>query len=132
MWYKKGLYFKCLKNCAKCCSGFPGYVWLTNDDIKNISKKLKISKKDFLKKYTRNVKNKISLIENLKNYDCPFLKDKKCQIYEVRPNQCKTFPFWKNILKSRQSWDAERFNCPGINDTTGKLYSNDEINKKIR
>ncbi|NGX33920.1 MAG: hypothetical protein K1060chlam1_00263 [Candidatus Anoxychlamydiales bacterium] len=130
-WYKEGLYFKCLKNCANCCSGAPGYVWLEDIDIEKVSKFLKISKKDFLKKYTRSIKEKISLIENFKNYDCCFLKDKKCQIYDVRPGQCKTFPFWKSILKSPNSWEGEKNHCPGIDDKTGKLYSSEEINKKI-
>ena len=75
-WYKKGLYFKCLK-CGRCCSRFPGYVWITEKEIEEIAKFLNISKKDFIEKYTRQVNNKISLKENLINFDCCFLKDKK-------------------------------------------------------
>jgi len=130
-WYKNGLYFKCLKNCSKCCTGSPGYVWLTKSEIEKISKFLKLSIKDFLKKYTKQVKGKISLLDNFKNYDCCFLKDQKCQIYKIRPKQCLTFPFWKSNLKSLKNWQAEKKHCPGIDDKTAKLYTFDEIKKNI-
>jgi Fe-S-cluster containining protein len=26
--------------------------------------------------------------------------DKRCRIYETRPLQCKTFPFWKSNLRN--------------------------------
>ena len=87
-WFKNGLYFKC-QQCSDCCTGAPGYVWLTEKDIQNIIKFLNIEEKDFLKKYTRHVRGQISLKELFPNYDCIFLKDRKCQIYQARPMQCK-------------------------------------------
>jgi len=129
-WYKKGLHFKCLK-CSKCCCGFPGYVWINEDEIEKISKFLKISKKPFLKKYTRYVSGLISLKENLINYDCCFLKNKKCIIYEVRPKQCKTFPFWENNLKDLNSWQALKKYCPGIESKEAVFFSFEDIQKKL-
>jgi len=130
-WYKKGLYFKCLKDCASCCTGAPGYVWLNDSEIEKIAKYLKLSKIDFLKKYTRQIGKKISLKENFKNYDCCFLKDKKCQIYDARPKQCKTYPFWKSNLKSSKNWEDEKKYCPGIDAKDAKLFLETEINEKI-
>ena len=127
-WYKKGLYFKCLK-CSSCCSGFPGYVWITNDEIEKTSLFLKISKKDFIKKYTRQIKGQISLKENLINFDCCFLKDKKCLIYETRPKQCRSFPWWENNLKDLESWQSLKDSCPGIDNKEGSLFSLEEIQK---
>ncbi|NGX63356.1 MAG: hypothetical protein KR126chlam6_00764 [Candidatus Anoxychlamydiales bacterium] len=128
-WYKDGLYFKCHKNCSKCCTGSPGYVWLTTQEIDKIAKFLKIPKENFLKTFTRSIKGKISLKENFSNFDCCFLKDKKCQIYEARPKQCKTFPFWKSNLQSQRAWQFQKKHCPGIDDTSGKLYPEKEIEK---
>jgi uncharacterized protein len=125
-WYEKGLYFGC-KKCSNCCTGSPGYVWLDKDEIESISKYLKITKKEFLKKYTRSFKNKISLLENNANYDCIFLKDKKCSIYNSRPSQCRTYPFWKSCLKSKTSWEDQKKYCPGIDNTEGKFYSIEDI-----
>ena len=132
VWYKKGLRFKCLKNCSNCCTGSPGYVYLTQKEIQNISGFLKISKKNFLIKYTRQVRNKISLKENYKNFDCCFLKDKSCLIYSVRPRQCKTFPWWKSNLISIETWQALKKYCPGLDHIDGKLYSFEEIQENLK
>ncbi|MBN2479397.1 MAG: YkgJ family cysteine cluster protein [Parachlamydiales bacterium] len=129
-WYKKGLYFKCHK-CSKCCTGGPGYVWLCEIEIEKISKHLNLSKNDFLKKYTRCVRGKISLIENQKNFDCVFLKDKKCQIYEVRPSQCKTFPFWHCNLSSEKNWEDLKESCPGIDDKNGQFFDFEKIREIV-
>ena len=128
-WYKKGLKFKCLK-CSKCCSGSPGYVWITQKDIESISSFLKITKKTFLDKYTRYISGRISLKENLFNFDCCFLKDKKCLIYRIRPKQFKQFPWWKDNLNSLQSWQSLKKQCPGIDNPEGKLFTFKEIQKK--
>ena len=128
-WYKDGLNFTCTQ-CGKCCSGFPGYVWLDDEEIDNISNLLKISKEEFLKKYTRSINGRISLKENLPNYDCIFFKEKKCTIYEKRPKQCKSYPFWKENLRSKKSWDDVKKDCEGINDPSNK-FTLEEIEKKL-
>ena len=131
VWYKKGLRFKCLQ-CSKCCTGFPGYVRVNEEEIENISEFLKMQKEDFLKKYTRRVfTNMISLKENLPNYDCCFLKNNSCMIYEVRPMQCKSFPFWEKSLKDQKSWNALKAVCPGVDNKDGDFFSLEEIKKKL-
>jgi hypothetical protein len=35
---------------GKCCTGKPGFVWLLEEDIQNISKFLKISREEFVAK----------------------------------------------------------------------------------
>lgn len=127
-WYKEGLKFKCL-GCSSCCTGFPGYVWIKEDEIEKIYKFLKISKETFLKTYTRKISGLISLKENFVNYDCCFLQDKKCLIYEVRPKQCQTFPFWDTNLRDLQSWQELKKMCPGIDQ--GDVFSLEDIQKKL-
>lgn len=113
-WYKDGLNFKCT-GCGNCCTGAPGYVWLTIEEAKAIAGHLNMAWDEFAKKYLRTVKGRLSLKELLPNYDCVFLKDKKCTVYEVRPKQCRTFPYWPQNMKSRQAWDACAKECEGIN-----------------
>jgi Fe-S-cluster containining protein len=125
-WYQKGLHFKC-KACGGCCCGFPGHVWLSKKDIQKAAKLLKIPEEEFLKKYTRIVNGRRSLIEK-SNYDCIFIQEKKCQIYEARPIQCKTFPFWPENLQSKKNWENAEKSCPGMQDKTC-LYSLEEIEK---
>lgn len=116
-WYKEGLRFKCTE-CGKCCTGAPGYVWVTVDEIIEMAKLLNISVDLFSKKYIRQRNNRFALIEK-KGYigesECIFLKDKKCQIYQARPKQCRTYPWWKENLNTEESWKLAAEQCEGIN-----------------
>jgi len=111
-WYADGLSFQCT-GCGKCCTGSPGYVWVEEEEIREISAVLNLSVEEFSKKFVRRVDERYSLKEHA-NYDCVFLKDKQCQIYSVRPTQCRTYPFWGRILKSKEAWDTEATVCEGI------------------
>ncbi len=112
-WYKEGLKFKCTE-CGKCCTGAPGYVWVTEDEILKMADYLKISIKDFNIRYIRRVNGKLALVEMSKNYDCIFLKDRKCSIYPVRPKQCRTFPWWPQNLSSKEAFEEAALYCEGI------------------
>jgi Predicted Fe-S-cluster oxidoreductase len=129
--WQKGLKFTC-KRCLYCCSGEPGFVFLQEEDVKNISEYLKISGEDFLMLYTRKVeeggKTLISLKEK-SNYRCVFLTKEGCAIYPVRPVQCATYPFWPGVLKDEKSWNEEKSYCPGIGE--GELIPPEEIEKRL-
>ncbi len=127
-WYKTGLHFNCQK-CGSCCTGSPGYVWLSLEDEKNISNHLKITIKEFREKYTIKHNGFFSLKEKKSNYDCIFFKDNKCIIYKVRPLQCITFPIWKDNIKTKQDWLNLKKDCPGIDKKGNKFFSFEEINK---
>lgn len=131
VWYKEGLRFKCTE-CGQCCTGAPGYVWLTEKDIESIVKHLNISKEDFIRKYTRSVSGKLSLLEDPKSYDCIFLQNQKCSIYKNRPMQCRKFPFWKSILESKRAWNQAAKSCEGVNHPDAPVLSLKEIEKRFR
>jgi len=115
-WYRDGLRFKCTE-CGKCCTGSPGYVWVTEEEIASMAKLLNLSVELFKRKYLRQRDNRYALAEKKsQNHDCIFLKDKKCTIYQARPAQCRTFPFWKESLNSEESWKLASEACEGINE----------------
>lgn len=124
--YEKGLRFECKKDCAKCCGGSPGYVFMTEEEIVNIHQHLGISREAFISQYTKSVDDRISLrdIES-DNWNCIMLKNGKCSIYEVRPLQCRTYPFWGRNLISAEEWEEVKQECPGVGE--GRLFSIDEI-----
>ena len=67
----------------------------------------------------------VSLIEK-KNKDCIFFdKEQGCTVYEDRPRQCRTWPFWRSNVYSPDSWKRGAKRCPGMN--RGHLYSADLI-----
>ena len=70
----------------------------------------------FLKQYTYREGDRISLREVLqsdKRRACIFYKD-GCQIYEVRPEQCRTYPFWPDFKRDCRELCKE---CPGVTRT---------------
>lgn len=59
------------------------------------------------------------------NEACAFLKDKRCSVYQGRPTQCRTWPFWPEIMNAK-SWKTDVANfCPGVGK--GRVHSKEEI-----
>lgn len=124
-WYINGLHFECT-GCGKCCMGpEEGHVWITKPEIELMAKHLAMSVEDFRKKYCRRVGTRVSLIEHPKTLDCIFLTNAQCPVYTVRPNQCRTWPFWSSNLSHPDDWNIAAMTCPGIN--RGRYYSFEEI-----
>lgn len=122
-WYKEGLNFKCTE-CGKCCTGPTGYVWVTEEEMQAMAHVLKLPLDLFKRKYTRQRDNRYALIEKraLNNdYDCIFLQGKKCMIYQARPTQCRTFPWWPENLLTEESWEVASLSCEGINENAPKV-----------
>ncbi|MEX0774968.1 MAG: YkgJ family cysteine cluster protein [Phycisphaeraceae bacterium] len=135
-WYAGGLRFTCTQ-CGNCCSGPPGYVWYDAAEEQAMADHLKLSIANFRQRYAIRHEGGWSLCEKLtpQGYDCIFLKrngDGKglCSIYEVRPKQCRTWPFWPDNLKSPRAWVNAGSRCPGMtagNGGQGKLYAVEQI-----
>lgn len=124
-WYRHGLAFACAQ-CGNCCSGpATGFVWVTKKDIEAIAGHLHLAADEFQAKFVRRVGSRYSLIEQKPSNDCIFLDRKSqkpgCQIYPVRPVQCRTWPFWTENLRTLDAWNETAQTCPGIN--RGKLYN---------
>lgn len=129
-WYSNGLSFSCTE-CGKCCTGAPGYVWITEQEIIKAAEFLNLSIEQFTNQYLRVVEGRISLKENSQNFDCIFLKEKKCHIYPVRPKQCRTFPWWKRNLESQEAWNEAALFCEGINNSSEKV-SFEKIEEQLK
>ena len=128
-WYVAGLHFDCVQ-CGTCCSGpGEGYIWLTRPEVKLIAESLKMTVEQLRAKYLKRVGLRTSIIEHRITKDCIFLQEsagqRGCVIYEVRPSQCRTWPFWPENLKNPDAWNEAARKCPGIN--RGRLYTYKEI-----
>ncbi|HEY8269271.1 MAG TPA: YkgJ family cysteine cluster protein [Pseudobdellovibrionaceae bacterium] len=127
-WWRTGVQFQC-QGSGQCCTshGEFGYVFLTLEDRKRMAKILKMRTGDFTKKYCQKTGGIWHLIEEKGHPDCLFLEGNRCGIYEGRPTQCRTWPFWPEIMEAK-SWKKEVVNfCPGVNK--GKVYTGEEIEK---
>jgi Fe-S-cluster containining protein len=131
-WFDEtGLKFSCTQ-CGNCCSGPPGFVWFDDEEAKAMAISLSMTVEAFLDKYARKLGEKWSLneVRIAGKYDCVFLRRDAqgkglCSIYKTRPQQCKTWPFWPELLESKRAWKEASRNCPGMD--TGKLYPAEHI-----
>lgn len=129
--WEDGLKFSCT-SCGHCCRHEPGFVFLTEKDLTALSRHKGMTRKNFSREYCRSVDLglavRLSLTETPEN-DCVFW-DNGCNVYEARPLQCRTYPFWAGNLASREDWDRESLECPGMNH--GTLHSAEEIEKALK
>jgi Fe-S-cluster containining protein len=102
---------------ARCCTGESGYIHVSTTEIENISKFLNLSIEEFRKDYLFKNGYKWSIKEREVHgsFECLFYDPciNGCLIYEVRPLQCRTFPFW-DYFKNRV--EELKLECPGIVD----------------
>src|SRR5204862_2902485 len=76
-WYADGLKFTC-SQCGNCCTGGPGFVWISKQEIVRLAEHLKITAEQVVERYCRKIDGRFSLKERRTpagNYDCIFLKE---------------------------------------------------------
>jgi Fe-S-cluster containining protein len=129
--YAEGLRFSCTR-CSVCCRGEPGYVFLSKEDLRKLLRRLGLDFKSFFREYCTLVDEGMGMALTLREnaaYDCVLWGAEGCTVYDDRPAQCSTYPFWASILDSMASWNAEARNCPGIGG--GELRSRKYIEKRM-
>lgn len=136
-WYAEGLEFSCAR-CGNCCSGSPGYVDFSPSEAEEMAAFLGIDVDAFLRRYARRRRRKWCLreVEADGGYDCIFLVRGaggriRCAVYPVRPEQCRTWPFWPENLRSREAWETAAKDCPGMNrrGEPGAFHPAEEIRR---
>jgi Fe-S-cluster containining protein len=102
---------------GRCCIGESGNIFVSQGEIEKIIALLEIDIATFYKEYLVKKGYKFSLKERRfgDSHDCIFFDRDAggCQIYEARPLQCRTFPFWDYYKDRIEELKAE---CPGIID----------------
>ena len=100
---------------GRCCTGESGYIYVTKSEIEKIAELLELDVREFVSKYLfkKMYKYSIKEIKYNNSFECIFYdrESNGCKIYEARPTQCKTFPFW-DYYKTRV--DELKLECPGI------------------
>lgn len=127
-WYENGLRFECTQ-CGRCCIGEPGYVWVTDEEIARLATRLGYSVPQFEDSFVRVVRGRMKSLIEFENGDCVLYDDetKGCRVYEERPIQCKTWPFWDRNIDTENSWKKVARFCKGCN--RGRLYTLEEIER---
>lgn len=111
-----------------CCRFDTGYVFLSDADLRRLASGLGESVQMVAETRCRRVQlgfvSRLSLREQPNN-DCIFWIDGECSVYEYRPLQCRSYPFWPAHLGARSEWDELERECPGVN--LGRRHGAEEI-----
>jgi Fe-S-cluster containining protein len=104
--------FRCQRS-GNCCARPEGIVRVTPDDVARIAAHLGLSEAAFRSRYVAASGDRLA--EGL-GPRCVFLADgahATCTIYPVRPERCRTWPFWDEHRDPAALAAAARV-CPGI------------------
>jgi Fe-S-cluster containining protein len=94
-----------------------------------MAEEMSMTVSDFEAEFTRKVGRARSLTE-YDNGDCVLLDrdTRKCSVYEARPIQCRTWPFWDSTLDKKKSWKETCEVCPGAGK--GRVYTLEQIEEQ--
>ncbi|RMF22094.1 MAG: YkgJ family cysteine cluster protein [Deltaproteobacteria bacterium] len=124
---QEDLRFECTE-CGLCCTrrGKYAHVYLEDAEVDALARFLSLSRRAFLRRFT--------FVDELgwrqlrfPEQACPFLDQAsgRCRVYPARPVQCRTFPFWREMIGPR-GWTAEAKSlCEGVG--RGRRYSRGEV-----
>lgn len=118
--------------CARCCRYEEGFVFLTRGDIGLLARSLEESEDEFIARYCRWVPMGFTMqlsLREQRNRDCVFWRDGGCSVYDARPSQCRTYPFWQHLVETWADWDREAETCPGIG--VGPTVSDEEVSHAL-
>ncbi len=125
-WWSSGVRFECTGS-GRCCvsRGEYGFVYLTRDDRRQLAAHLGLSPAAFRRLHCAKTDGYWHLADKPGETTCRFLDGTRCSVYEARPIQCRTWPFWPENMDARR-WDEEVASfCPGVG--RGRLWSAEEI-----
>jgi Fe-S-cluster containining protein len=104
--------FACQAGCIRCCDT-KGFVYITEKDLRQMAKHSGLSAKVFETRYVVRYRRLLRL-RKPRNSQCHFLTAEGCSVHAVKPVQCRTYPFWPELVEQRAAWKDEGKRCPGI------------------
>ena len=123
---RHGLRFSC-RRCGRCCAAKDSLVLVNKQELQAMAAYLKVGVPDFMKKFTEKADGFVSIMSR-PNGTCVFYQD-GCTIYPVRPIQCRTFPFWSDVVKSPHRWQEQAKKCKGMNK--GKIWDVETVREQL-
>eukprot|EP00976_Prorocentrum_cordatum_P046652 942764-Prorocentrum_minimum.AAC.2 len=81
----------------------------------------------FVQLYLREVQGRAALVQNDSKDACVFLENNRCGVYQARPTQCRTYPFWRENVLTAHDWETEATACEGISPAAEPTVSGAEV-----
>lgn len=107
--------FACRRS-GNCCARPEGVVRVAPDEVRRLAAFLGLSEPAFRSRHLAASGDRLA--EGLGGR-CVFLEDgreARCGVYPVRPERCRTWPFWPELRDDPQALREARRLCPGICD----------------
>lgn len=109
--------------CGNCCAEMQ--LQVTDKDISSLAKALEMKPREFRWRYTEKHRDGHRYI---KRVPCPFLKSRKCTIYESRPSRCRGFPYLHTNIRGDMSGALDRAPyCPVVFNVLEELRANTKL-----
>lgn len=125
-WWKDGIRFEC-QGSGCCCvnHGQFAFVYLTREDRRRLAAFFSLNLRTFTHRFCIRDDDRYRIQDLPDASACRFLVDRTCSVYAARPTQCRTWPFWPELMR-KPTWEKEvaRF-CPGVG--RGRLVPPEEI-----
>jgi Fe-S-cluster containining protein len=115
-------------------------VWFTEPEGQAMADALQMQLPDFLRLFARQIDGRWSLTERAgpRGMDCVLLDRESqpgkalCRVYQARPAQCRTWPFWQRNLVSRDAWQRAAADTPCHGMGSGNFFPADAIVERLR
>ena len=99
--------FHCFQ-CGNCCHSNQGYISLEIDEILSIQENINFD----LSLHIERSATGHYLLRTI-NGKCLFYSE-SCLIHQVKPRQCKKYPFLKSITQNHFLWKETQKKCKGL------------------
>ncbi|MCE9637092.1 MAG: YkgJ family cysteine cluster protein [Planctomycetes bacterium] len=116
-WYRDGLRFDCAR-CGNCCGGRGRVVIVTEREIEAMARHTAVTPAEFRERHTQVSMDDTVLLDGADGF-CEWFQraadgTSSCRVHAAKPDQCRSYPFWPRILRSRATWADEGSRCKGV------------------
>jgi len=106
-------HFNCHR-CGNCCRIGHGHVWVKAEDVQVMADTKQMTSAAFVERFLYSKDSKLSVREEA-NGACSLLDSTNCcSVYDCRPEQCSSFPYWPQLSTQGPALDMASAYCPGI------------------
>lgn len=98
-------------------------------ELKRVAKALGLTSAQFKTRYDVTWEPELSRFCLDAPRGCPLLSSEGCRVHEVKPIQCRTFPFWPELVSAPREM---RSRCEGVGHPDGEVFSVARIKKLTR
>lgn len=118
-------HFSCQRS-GNCCRVGTGHVWIDHSDLASYAELTETTVEAFVGLNVVQVGERLSLRERADGRCILLDGHNRCSIYEQRPDQCRSFPYWPELLSNPIALKRAAQYCPGI-----QLFPNAQLCREV-